>query len=43
MKKSSIISFSKQALCDIGEECALIAHIEGLDAHEQSVRVRMQP
>jgi len=43
MKKRSIISFSKQALCDIGEECALIAHIEGLDAHEQSVRVRMQP
>ncbi|MDK9694464.1 MAG: histidinol dehydrogenase, partial [Sulfurimonas sp.] len=40
MKKSSIISFSKKAINEIGEECALIANIEGLTAHEQSVRVR---
>lgn len=42
MKKSSIISFSKKAISEIGEECALIANIEGLTAHEQSVRVRLE-
>jgi histidinol dehydrogenase len=42
MKKSSIISFSKKAINEIGEECALIAHTEGLTAHEQSVRVRLK-
>ncbi len=41
MKKSSIISFSPQAIKEIGEECALIANTEGLTAHEQSVRVRL--
>jgi len=41
MKKSSIISFSKQAINEIGQECALIANTEGLTAHEQSVRVRL--
>ncbi len=41
MKKSSIISFSQKAINEIGEECALIASIEGLSAHEQSVRVRL--
>lgn len=41
MKKSSIISFSKKAINEIGEACALIAQTEGLTAHEQSVRVRM--
>ena len=42
MKKSSIISFSADAINEIGEECALIAATEGLTAHEQSVRVRMK-
>lgn len=42
MKKSSIISFSKKAINEIGEECALIVNIEGLTAHEQSVRVRLE-
>ncbi len=42
MKKSSIISFSSKAINEIGEECALIAHTEGLTAHEQSVRVRLK-
>jgi len=42
MKKSSIISFSKQAINEIGEACALIANTEGLTAHEQSVRVRLK-
>ncbi len=42
MKKSSIISFSKAAIQEIGEECALIANTEGLTAHEQSVRTRLE-
>jgi histidinol dehydrogenase len=42
MKKTSIISFSHKAINEIGEECALIAKTEGLTAHEQSVRVRLQ-
>jgi histidinol dehydrogenase len=42
MKKSSIISFSSQAINEIGEACAQIAHTEGLTAHEQSVRVRLK-
>jgi len=41
MKKTSIISFSKNAINEVGEECALIANTEGLTAHEQSVRVRL--
>ena len=41
MKKSSIISFSQNAIDEIGRECALIANTEGLTAHEQSVRVRL--
>ncbi len=41
MKKTSIISFSHAAINELGEECALIANTEGLTAHEQSVRVRL--
>ncbi|OIP53258.1 MAG: histidinol dehydrogenase [Helicobacteraceae bacterium CG2_30_36_10] len=41
MKKTSIISFSKKAINEVGEACALIANTEGLTAHEQSVRVRL--
>lgn len=41
MKKTSIISFSKKGINEIGEQCALIANTEGLTAHEQSVRVRL--
>ena len=41
MKKSSIISFSSKAINEIGESCAMIANTEGLTAHEQSVRVRL--
>ncbi len=40
MKKSSIISFSKQAINEIGQECALLADTESLTAHAESVRVR---
>lgn len=41
MKKSSIISFSRQAINEIGEACARIANTEGLGAHEASVRCRL--
>lgn len=41
MKKTSIISFSSKAINEIGKECAMIANIEGLSAHELSVRVRL--
>ncbi len=41
MKKSSIISFSKQAINEIGQECALLADTESLTAHAESVRVRL--
>jgi len=42
LKKSSIISMTKQGLSEIGEECALIANTEGLTAHEESVRIRLK-
>ncbi len=41
MKKSSIIAFSSEAINDVGAACARIANTEGLTAHEQSVRVRL--
>jgi len=41
MKKSSIISFSQDAINEIGEQCALLADTEGLTAHAKSVRVRL--
>lgn len=41
MKKSSIISFSQNAIDQIGEQCALLADTEGLSAHATSVRVRL--
>ena len=42
LKKSSIISFSKNAINELGEACALLADTEGLDAHAKSVRVRLE-
>ncbi|WP_418185033.1 histidinol dehydrogenase [Aliarcobacter vitoriensis] len=42
MKKSSIISFSKNAISKLGEPCALLADTEGLTAHAKSVRVRLE-
>lgn len=41
MKKSSIVSFSKRAIMDLGKECAMLADIEGLDAHKKAVLARM--
>lgn len=42
MKKSSIISFSKQAINEMGEQCALLADTESLTAHAESVRARLK-
>ena len=42
LKKSSLISFSKQALRDIGEAAALLAHTEGLEAHAKSIEIRLE-
>lgn len=42
MKKSSIINFSKDAIDELGEACALLAEAEGLTAHAESVRVRLR-
>jgi len=42
LKKSSIISMSQEGMAQIGEACALIAHTEGLTAHEESVRMRLR-
>lgn len=42
MKKTSIISFSQKAINEVGEACALLADTEGLTAHAESVRVRIQ-
>ncbi len=42
LKRSSIISMSKQGIDEIGEACALLAKTEGLGAHEASVKVRLK-
>ncbi len=42
LKKSSIISMSKQGMKEIGQQCAMIANTEGLTAHEESVRIRLR-
>jgi len=42
MKKSSIISYSKEAILEMGEECAILAETEGLTAHQKSVLERLK-
>jgi histidinol dehydrogenase len=42
LKKSSIISFSRKAIEEMGRECALLAHTEELTAHEKSVLERLK-
>ena len=42
MKKSSIISFSRQAIDEVGKQCAILADTEGLGAHAKSVRIRLE-
>lgn len=41
MKKSSIIAFSKQGIAQMGQECGILAHTEGLDAHQNAVLARL--
>ena len=41
LKKSSIISFSNQAINELGDACVLLAETEGLDAHAKSVQIRL--
>ena len=42
LKKSSIISFSKQAIQEVGRDCEVLAYTEGLEAHGLSVKVRLE-
>ena len=42
MKKSSIISFSKEAVIEMGEDCAILAKTEMLTAHQRSVLERLK-
>jgi len=42
VKKSSIISFSKSAINELGKSCALLAKTESLTAHAKSVQVRLE-
>jgi histidinol dehydrogenase len=42
LKKSSIISMSREGIEAVGEACAELAHAEGLTAHEASVRIRLR-
>ncbi|MFO0793134.1 MAG: histidinol dehydrogenase [Candidatus Brocadiaceae bacterium] len=41
LKRSSIISYSKAALKDVSSDLAEISRVEGLDAHTQSVQIRL--
>ncbi len=41
LKRSSIISYSKAALKDVYSDLAQISRVEGLDAHTQSVQIRL--
>ncbi len=40
-KKSSIISISEKGLQELGKSCALLAHTEGLTAHEKAIQKRL--
>jgi histidinol dehydrogenase len=42
LKKSSIIAMSKEGIKEIGKECAIIANLEGLTAHQKSVEIRLE-
>lgn len=42
IKKSSIISFSANAMREIGDKCAILADAEGLEAHQKSVEIRLK-
>lgn len=42
LKRTSIISYSKEALLPVAEDIARFADAEGLDAHANSIRVRKE-
>jgi histidinol dehydrogenase len=42
MKKTSIISYSKEALQEVSEHIVTLAVTEGLEAHANAIRVRRQ-
>jgi histidinol dehydrogenase len=42
MKKSSIISFSKEGIHEIGRDAEIIAYTESLEAHGLSVKIRLE-
>ncbi|MRJ06910.1 MAG: histidinol dehydrogenase [Epsilonproteobacteria bacterium] len=42
LKKSSIISFSSDAISQLGEACALLAQAEELTAHQRAVLTRLK-
>ncbi len=42
VKRSSFISYTEEALRDAGEDIIKLAETEGLTAHAQSIRVRME-
>jgi histidinol dehydrogenase len=42
LKKSSLIMMSEAGIDALGEACAILAHTEGLTAHEKSVRIRLE-
>ncbi|PAF43270.1 histidinol dehydrogenase [Helicobacter sp. 11S02629-2] len=41
-KKTSLISFSKEGLKEVGQDCIVLAQNEGLDAHALSVSERLR-
>ena len=41
MKRSSLISYSEEALRDISESVIHLARLEGLEAHARAVEVRL--
>ena len=41
VKKSSLISLSATAMCELGSSCAHLAHLENLDAHSLAVQARL--
>lgn len=42
MKHSSLIEFSEEALREVGEAIAVLAEVEGLTSHRDSVQWRLQ-
>jgi histidinol dehydrogenase len=42
MRRSSVISYSKEALIEAAPDVITMAETEGLPAHAQSVRMRLK-